>query len=700
MRPWVEELRQLGWRRAAFRLQYELRLRSGLEAALRPAGPRPADAAETAADAERAARLQRDAPALVAHLRRRVADPAVRSAAAADRPAIEHRLAAYGTGRVRMFSRWEAAFGDPLDWHLNPRLGRRWPAAAHWATALRAPGRGDIKLTWEPGRQAIAYEWARSAALEPAGAAGDAARQARDQFGATLAGFEASNPYRAGVQWASGQELAIRLLAWWFAFGALGGPETFADETVERLVRQTRLHARHLAEQIGYARYAVYNNHLIGEAVALVLAADMLPDAPEAARWRALGRGLLEGEALSQFEPDGGYCQASHTYHRLALHYYVWYVLLGDLAGRPVAPPILDVLGRSRDYLLAQQNAADGWLPNWGANDGALCSPLAACDYADFRPVVRTLTAILGEPSHYPAGPWDAEAAWLVARPYPAARDRADQAPAAAPARAVPRAFPASGLYVTGGSGAARAVLRAGTIHTRFGQADQHHVDLWWDGVNVVLDPGTYSYHERPDIHRAFSGTGAHSTVTVDGLDQMVPYRKFKWLRWSHTMTSDLETGPAGLVRRITATHDGYLRPGAPGVRHERQVDWTAPDRLRVTDRLIPVRAAGAPFRVRLHWLLADCVALPAPPRAGRVALARVEPATFAVTLAPPGARALAITVAVDGVEAPAGALARAVPDSPWGWHSRYYGVLEPAVAFTVEGMSRGARLVTTFAAA
>ena len=128
-------------------------------------------------------------------------------------------------GRILCFGRWKADFGNPIDWHRDPTNGHRWQADSHWSKALRqvAKSPGEIKFAWEAARFPQAYFFARAAALDqdapPLTWRKPSTRQVGD--------FIERNPFATGLHWFSGQEIALRMMAWMFGFhvfSALGLP--------------------------------------------------------------------------------------------------------------------------------------------------------------------------------------------------------------------------------------------------------------------------------------------------------------------------------------------------------------------------------------------------------------------------------------------------------------------------------------------
>ena len=104
------------------------------------------------------------------------------------------------------------------------------------------------------------------------------------------------------------------------------------------------------------------------------------------------------------------------------------------------------------------------------------------------------------------------------------------------------------------------ALIRAGRYTRRPFQADQLHVDLWWQGINLARDAGTYLYNGSPPWNNGFAGTAVHNTVTVDNHDQMRRAGRFLWLDWAQAygpVVFFVRSGmqPTGLKASTTATN-------------------------------------------------------------------------------------------------------------------------------------------------
>jgi asparagine synthase (glutamine-hydrolysing) len=481
----------------------------------------------------------------------------------------------------------------------------------------------------------------------------EAAGELRERFAGQLSSFEREAPFGLGVHWHSGQEVAVRTLSLVFAYEAFGRPAALEGFLFRALCRA----GLYIEWHIEYAREAVFNNHLIWEALGLYMAGRLLKGVPEASRWEYAGRQILDDQANQQVYSDGGYIQQSHTYHRMAIQGYL--AASRFLGAVPAAwRPALE---RSLEFLTAQQCPTSGKLPNFGPNDGTLPCLLSTCDYTDFRPTLQALSLLVRGERQYPPGPWDEEVAWL------AGTDVLE-----APLRRTvlaSRSFLQSGQHVLRGkSSDSFGVFRCGSLRDRFGQIDMLHLDVWWRGHNVLADAGSYLYNGPEEWHNHFVRTEAHNTVRVDGRDQMVHFRRFKNLYWTKARLVHFEDGPD--VATAAGEHYGYQRyPGA--CIHHRSIIFAKDDLWIVIDRI----SGTGEHEVLLHWLGGDYPF--STDSSGAVLRLQTADGPFTVT-------------AYDGQgNAITGDIVAGGDSPPRGWLSRYYGEKVPVPSFVLKRKSR-----------
>ena len=494
--------------------------------------------------------------------------------------ALMHRAERACHGSFVLFGHFAVDSGPPPDFTSEPITGKIWPDV-HWSRVMRADV-GDPRTTWELNRFGWVWEWIRASARRPEAQWGRALAR-------HVAAWEEQNPFRVGINWVSDQELALRAIAWCAGAAVFGDTEGFGDDDFRRLWKLTYWHAFQIEAQLDFARLAVPNNHLLAEALALAIIADLAGSAPEAVAWRQRGLQLFREATRSQFREDGGYCQNSHRYHRYALEL----VLLADRwfpALRDVTAP---VLAAGFDYFRAMVVApSSGRVPNFGPNDGATAFRLSPCDDDDIRPLLATLAIRLGRP--FPAGPWNEQADWLSLE-----NGGRGLAPPEVGGRGfAPASFEASGVHVLRAE-LWTAFFRCGASTTRGGHADQLHVDVWRAGAGVAIDAGSARYFD--DAHAWHIGTASHNTVTVDGHDQQRLLSRFTWADEAASRLVEFVDGEEdGGGGRAAGRSEAFVELG---VLHERSVEVTEGG-VRVTDRLTPLDTSRQPHTFRLHWLV------------------------------------------------------------------------------------------------
>ncbi len=425
----------------------------------------------------------------------------------------------------------------------------------------------DIKFIWEPARFCWAYVLGRAYHLTQNEIYAKA-------FWSYFERFTNANPPYLGPHWMNGQEVAIRLMALVWAGQVF---ETAAASSVERrvhLAQSVAEHAARIPPTLAYAR-AQNNNHLLTEAAGLYTAGLALPDHPQVSEWRALGWRWLNWVFRHQISSYGEYIQHSTNYHRVMLQTALWVNAIKDADWPGLT---MQSLERATHWQFSLLDPASGRTPNLGANDGALILPLAVTPFNDFRPTVQAAARAFLR-FQMPGGVWDEMSLWLGLDEHEKAYE--------------------SSLYLADHLQGpdSWAYLRATQFPSRLGHMDQLHLDLWWRGLNVTQDAGTYLYNADPPWDNPLVSTRVHNTVTVDGQDQMTRGGRFMTLDWFPAYSKSVVPVDETVLGQVVAYHNGY-----PGVRHKRTVTVYTDERWVVEDKLISV----ASHAYRLHWLLPD----------------------------------------------------------------------------------------------
>ena len=460
-------------------------------------------------------------------------------------------------GKILFFSKWQVDLGCPLNWRLNPVSGVQHPGDLHWTCIPDlAEDMGDIKYVWEASRFPQAFYFVRAYALT------DDERYP-EGFWSQFESWVKANPIELGPNWRCGQEIALRSFSWLFALYAFKESKASTEARVALMLKYLWYNAWHIEKNFWYALRCVRNNHSLSEAAGMFTIGTMFPFFPEADRWRRKGFEHFISEAMWQIYSDGTYVQHSANYSRLVVQLFTWCTQIARANGQEFPDRVNERFRKLLSFLWSLQDEETGRLPNYGSNDGALIFPLSSCDYSDYRPSLNALNEVLDGRPIYGVGPWVEEAVWFRGpRGYTECTDsdigtnsKGLVVNTERERRPTVVAFPEGGYYALRGQDLF-AIIRCGEHHHRPSQADMLHLDVWYDGHNVLIDPGTYSYNPGEGWADYFSGTQAHNTISVDDHDQMKKGSRFLWIDWVHGKT--LEFGPKGSAYAFIGEHQGY----------------------------------------------------------------------------------------------------------------------------------------------
>jgi len=487
-------------------------------------------------------------------------------------------------GEFCYFQHAWAPAGFPFDWHLNPFTRQGSPRDCHWSD-IGDFDHGDIKVIWELNRFGFVYPLVR--AYWRTGDEGYA-----ELFWRLAESWMRGNPPHQGANWKCGQEISFRVMAW--CFGLYGFLESGATTLgrVSALARMIACSGERIASNIDYA-LSQQNNHAISEAAGLWTIGVLFPEFRLAEKWEHMGREILESQGMLLIYDDGSFAQHSVVYQRLVMQAYLWVLRLGDIHKKPFSNELKGRLAKAAFFLYQLQDQESGRTPYYGQNDGSDILPLNNCDHLDFRPIVQAIHYLVNKTRCYKSGPWDEDLLWIFGKESLAA-------PVESCCLEDHRA--SIGGYYTLRSPEGFLFTRCASFRHRPSQADMLSVDVWWRGVNIALDPGTYSYNAEPPWDNALARTVYHNTVSVDDRDQMERKGKFLWLPWISGRVLRYHVVPGRQLAYWEGEHDGYVRLKSL-VRHCRGILRLAGDHWLVADAL---HSQGL-HRYRVHWMFHDC---------------------------------------------------------------------------------------------
>lgn len=458
-------------------------------------------------------------------------------------------------------------FGTAIDWHFEPVSGKHLPLK-HWKQfdELDTAETGDKKIVWELNRHQHFFTLGVAYILT-----------GEERYAATfvrhLDSWMEQNPPGKGINWVSSLEVALRAMSWIWAFHFFRDSHSFTPEVLRNALGFLYQHARHIEKYL--STYYSPNTHLTGEALGLYYLGTQLTIFDRAAKWRELGSEILFSEAGKQIRPDGVYFEQSTWYQRYTVDFYTHFLILQALAGETAAKEKQDALEArhqlANDFLL-YVTRPDGLTPMIGDDDGGRCLPLSAAANNDFRGALAT-AAVIFERGDYKqvAGGFAEETLWLLGedglRNFESLR-------AHEPRRAS-RSFVEGGYFVMrdGWASTDNYLLvdcgELGALSGGHGHSDALAVECSIGGRPLLVDSGTYTYHESTEIRDHFRTTAAHNTLTIDERPQSEPGGKFSWR--TRAVAEPDEWIREDRFDFFEGSHDGYDRL-AEAARHQRSI--------------------------------------------------------------------------------------------------------------------------------
>ena len=494
-------------------------------------------------------------------------------------------------GRVDVFALRGVELGTPPRWNTDPKTGTQAPLTFGMLLDYRDTSLvGDVKYLWELNRHGHLVTLAQAYALS-----GDV--RYADTIRAHLESWFVACPCGIGPNWSSALEPAIRLINWSAVWHLLGGARApvfdtpggagFRDRWLESVYRHARFVRGHLS------RHSSANNHLIGEAAGLYVAARTWPCWPAAEQWLPQASAILEHEALLQNASDGVNREQAVAYQQFEFDLLLAALLAAEADGAKFSNAVLGRLELMLDYFAAIMDTG-GHVPMFGDSDDGFVARLSQePDFSSFRSLLATGGVLFGRADFIAkAGACDDKTKWLLGeRSESAWREPVSPPP---PPRTE---FATGGYYILGcafGTAAEiRLVADAGPLGygmlAAHGHADALSFTLSVGGREFFVDPGTYTYRYDTPWRAYFRGTSAHNTIRVDGQDQSLQGGNFMWLRKAHAECRHWHS--SAMLDEFEGVHFGYKRLADPVV-HRRQISLDKVARRIVIDDILQMSGA------------------------------------------------------------------------------------------------------------
>lgn len=481
--------------------------------------------------------------------------------------------------KISYFDLHDVDLETPINWHKDHATGQQTSLESIMSVNYRdIKINGDCKLVWEPNRHHQFVVLARAYQVT-----GDL-KYAQGVITQITSWLDA-NPYGYGMNWKNPLELGIRIINWVWAIDLILDSGLFTGEFKDRLLHSVYLHCRDVSGKFSQGSSA--NNHLVGEAAGVYIAASyfsMLKDAPV---WRQKSSAVLENEIQAQTFSDGGSKEHGFSYQFFVFQFYLFSSQIAHWQQKDFSPAYQKTLNKLAEFIAIIAQGGEDY-PMLGDQDDGYVLDLgnhvhdinALCDLASYLYDNEIFLSNSHEASE--------SAFWLFNQ-----RKDKKRAPSLQPTSLTSHEFPESGYYL----------LQAGSLSTNdqvsvlfdcaelgytsiaaHGHADALSIVMRLNGKDLLVDSGTYDYYSFPNWRDHFRKTQAHNTIEVDGLDQSVMTGPFMWEKHAQAQCIAWEPNNKGGI--VTGLHNGYLRLSSPVI-HQRSLNLNAQQKeLQITDQI------------------------------------------------------------------------------------------------------------------
>lgn len=436
-------------------------------------------------------------------------------------PELKEKAMKILNGEICFFSSEWKNLGSDYNWITNPETNYTYDSSKHWSEINDFnPLYGDIKYVWEKSRFSylltiMRYDYHFN----------------EDHSTFVFAEIENwidANPINQGPNWKCSQEISLRIFNWMYLLTFYKNANALTEPLWDKIQNVIYWSLHHVYHHIDFSRIAVRNNHAITETLALAVSEILFPFIPETKKWSKKGRNWLEQEIDYQVYEDGTFIQFSMNYNRVLVQLLSLGIAITEKNNKPFSKNVYSKAYKTLNFLYQCMQNENGFLPNYGANDGALFFPLTDSEYRDYRPQLNTLHQLLTGENLFENKEIQEDSFWVQNNK--SSKQQFNKLKQEIGAMS----FDKGGYFICR-TEHSFTFVRCGSHKDRPSHADNLHLDVWVKGTNILRDSGTYKYNTDKEIVDYFAGTNGHNTVSVNNQSQMFKGSRFIWFYWTQS---------------------------------------------------------------------------------------------------------------------------------------------------------------------
>jgi hypothetical protein len=444
--------------------------------------------------------------------------------------------------------------------------------------SIRIPiGKGDIKTPWEISRvQHLVYNEINYQITNK--------DEYAHLFNNLIVNWINNNPPLYGVNWSCTMDVAIRATNMIVGYLYLKNSKILIDDFKKKFLNSLCYHAYFIKSNLEYS-YKVNANHYLSDIAGLLFICFFI-QTQKTKSWLHFNIKELTNECNNQVDEDGTDFEASTCYHRLCLEllFYPYLLITKNKNNFSLLQDYEDKLAVyskklfnifDATYYLLKPNGA---MPQIGDNDSGQYIKIYPRKILDMR-YLLSLGSVFYNNSKWKIKEFfknEEDIAEILILYGEKGKEKWECMNWSSVKEINSHAFKDSGWYIMRKE-LNYCIISCGPNGQRnvggHGHNDKLSFELFLQGKEIIVDPGTYIYTPEPEMRNLFRSTKYHNTVTIDNKEQnrfidgqffkMHNDSKAKCITWEVTDNIDYFTGE----------HYGYTRLEDPVV-HRREIQF------------------------------------------------------------------------------------------------------------------------------
>lgn len=484
----------------------------------------------------------------------------------------------------------EINLGRDINWHKDFKSGYIWDEKKYYKDIEIPVGKADIKVPWELSR------------FQHLSIIGRAYQLTKDEkyskeFVNEVTSWIENNKPRFGVNWKCTMDVAIRACNLILGFYYFKESPEIDGLFLMRFLKSLYQHGRHIIANLEN-KGNLKTNHYLSNLTGLIYIGSFFPELVRAKRWKNFAVRQLKKEMDAQIYEEGTNFEASTCYHRLVLELFFFSTLLvvindKGFKGNNFEAITKEIFGESYSQRLYKMFDAvlhllkpNGRMPQIGDNDNGRLHVFSENEILDMGYLLSFGAVFFNEAKFKirEFGFCD-DIIWVFGKKGIEIWDNLKENSLL---NIESKAYPQAGWYVmrhynnyciiSCGSNGQNG--NGGHAHN-----DKLSFELFVNGKDIIVDPGTYLYTYNPHLRNVLRGVGSHNTVIIDGNEQnkfdegelfrLPDNARAKCLKWNIGRDVD----------EFLGEHYGY----SPKI-HKREIKFYKKDgRLEIIDYLTAV---------------------------------------------------------------------------------------------------------------